>query len=196
MESKFGKQPRITVNNVDDAAEELLALYAANDRFEEQLNQELAAVRLAHAQRAVVQVNGETVSISERIEILSAAIHKCVDGNQEKLLPSGKKTRLFPAGTISHRDLPGKLELLEGETDKSVLQKVLNTHLESATVFFDAVERLLKRLKLTRVVTLKPMVDVQTIKGDRADKRVTDEQLKSWGMFWLERSSTTVKRTT
>jgi hypothetical protein len=179
----------IVVESLEDAdrvLHELSWLVNEQARLDALAKQRIDEIKRDFGAKAVVEIDGEEVSIEDRIAALSEPLGEWVEANIANHLSAKKKSLELPHGTLGLRRQPVVAEFGEDESKQSVLDRI-----DQTTGLVTAVNGILARnvpnlgksvqgrdlLKIEVAPAMKQMQEAVDA------KRLTAEQIAEFGVF-------------
>ena len=167
-----------TIKNVEKLEEAAALVLDYKNRLKEIETEEeelVKNVREQLASKKLSQVTG--VTISERIDQLTESIAAFAEKKPDEVFPDEKKTRKFDASVVTAKIGKPQVIFSDDVTRKTIIEKITK-----GLKIHDAIERLLKRLKLSNWIRLKVELDLDAIKKSVESGKITPRKLKTLGM--------------
>lgn len=176
--------PKIaSCDDVDRALRELSWIDAEAKRLEAACQRDVAALKAKAQAAAVCTVDETELTLEDRRRHLSLAVIQFAAQKRGELLEGSAKHRVFTHGTIGWRQPPAKLEFLDGESEKTLLEKAGR----ACNLLVKLRELLAKLFPVPKIAgdlifDLKLSLNKTRVKKLADEKKLTSAQLKKLGL--------------
>lgn len=176
------------IETADKALAELSWLRNQLDIVASKTKQKVDSIKTELAPLCLVEIEGQSVQISDRIEILEAALEKFTVKHIEKHLPEGRRSIDLAHGTLGLRKQPLTIAVSEKCKTDDVLELIDIASGGLVAKLRGFLVRAIKQLKssLNQLVTVKITPNISAIKDAYTEQRLTADQVKGMGLVIRE----------
>lgn len=179
------------IENCGELAEALRVVATLDARRKTVEAERDAAVHQVEQQTAAklhVVVDGERITFDEWRANIIEAIERFVPKHKPEVFTDGKQTVRFPAGQVSYKRIAPAVRV-----DQDVKATDIAERLAKRKKLYEALDSLLKRLKLDGWLRINVALDLQAIQKRYADNQLKPKQLPAGLIVSDEREDITVK---